>query len=68
VIGVFSGQLLGVLGNYSRGDHLHFDMALDPFAWWQYRSPDVHWIDPLPILQAHLDVALVQDMMARKAA
>lgn len=62
---VVSGQHIGNLGNYKRGDHLHTDFALDPFWWSHYRTWNVRWIDPLPVLIEKLDPALVQEMVDR---
>jgi len=66
---VTAGQHIGDIGNYVRGrggDHLHFDMALDAFGWSWWLTPGVQWIDPLPVLKAHLDPALVDAMVMRK--
>jgi murein DD-endopeptidase MepM/ murein hydrolase activator NlpD len=67
---VASGQLLGILGNYevgAGGDHLHFDMALDVFDphWWHTNHPEIRWVDPVPILKAHLDTGLVEAMLRK---
>jgi len=51
-----AGRCLGLLGNYKTGgDHLHFDMALDAFHPGCWLVPGVRWVDPVPILKAHLD-------------
>lgn len=65
------GQVIGHIGNYrlgAGGDHLHFDMALDPFepCWWHTRHPNVRWIDPIPVLKAHLMPDEVDKMMGRR--
>ena len=60
------GQELGRLGDYVRGDHLHFDMATTPFGWNYWRSRSVDWVDPLPILRAHLDAAQVDAMLEKQ--
>jgi murein DD-endopeptidase MepM/ murein hydrolase activator NlpD len=67
---VNSGELIGRIGNYTLGaggDHLHLDMALDPFGphWWFTRHPAVRWVDPVPILKAHLDADKVDAMLRR---
>lgn len=65
---VGAGFLLGRLGDYQRGaggDHLHFDMALDRFDWPYYRTRGVRWIDPVPVLLAHLQAEWVEAMLAR---
>lgn len=65
---VYAGDLLGRLGDYGgrkKGDHCHFDMALDPFGWAYYRTSWVRWIDPVPVLKAHLDPDEVDAMLAR---
>ncbi len=62
---VFTGEAIGHLGNYIRGDHLHFDMALDAFkaGWWL--TPAIRWVDPVPVLKMHLHPKLVDAMMER---
>lgn len=65
---VRAGDVIGHIGNYTQGaggDHLHFDMALDPFEphYWFTRHPEVCWIDPLPILKAYLDPEIVDAMV-----
>jgi murein DD-endopeptidase MepM/ murein hydrolase activator NlpD len=62
---VTAGQELGRLGNYSRGDHLHFDMARDPFGWNYWRARSVGWVDPLPVLLAHLEHDMITLMLDR---
>ena len=54
------GQCLGHLGSYAPGgDHLHFDMALDAFHPGCWLVSGVRWIDPVPVLKAHLDPNIV---------
>ena len=62
---VRAGDPLGVIGNYSKGDHLHFDMARDPFGWNYWRTRYVRWVDPVPVLKAHLSEAMIDAMLAR---
>lgn len=66
---VKADAIIGHLGNYrlgAGGDHCHFDMALDPFgAHWWFTKHDIRWIDPVPVLKAHLDPEVVDAMMAR---
>lgn len=63
---VSAGQQLGVIGNYlPEGDHLHLDIASEAFTWSWYRTASVDWIDPVPILKAHLDPAQVEAMLRR---
>ena len=66
---VSADSIVGHLGNYTLGqggDHCHFDMALDPFEphWWFTRH-DIRWIDPVPVLKAHLDPGIVDAMMKK---
>lgn len=66
---VKAGDCLGHIGNYqlgAGGDHLHFDMCTDPFEchWW-FTNHRVRWIDPVPILKAHLDQTQVDAMLER---
>jgi len=68
---VKAGTELGHIGNYTLGaggDHLHLDAALDPFEphWWFTNHPVVRWIDPVPILKAHLDPAQVEAMLEKR--
>jgi len=69
---VEAGQQIGAIGNYrlgAGGDHLHFDCARDPFGahWWFTNHPDVRWIDPVPVLQMHLDSVRVEEMLKKGA-
>lgn len=62
---------IGHIGNYTLGaggDHLHLDMARNPFQphWWFTKHPDIRWIDPVPVLKAHLDPAVVDAMLKKK--
>lgn len=60
---VEAGQVIGIIADYpNEGDHLHFDMALDPFMR-EWITSNVRWIDPAPILRAHIDPALVDAML-----
>jgi murein DD-endopeptidase MepM/ murein hydrolase activator NlpD len=63
------GQLLGHIGNYrlgDTGDHLHFDMRTLPFyAHWWFTRHASGWVDPVPILKAHLDPVLVNEMLRK---
>jgi len=66
---IAAGQLVGNIGNYllgAGGDHLHFDMALDPFEphWWFTRH-EIRWVDPVPVLRTHLNSDLVEEMLRR---
>lgn len=67
---VKSGQVVGHIGNYTvgaGGDHLHFDMALQPIGphWWFSRHPEIDWPDPVPILETHLDPDRIKKMLKR---
>jgi murein DD-endopeptidase MepM/ murein hydrolase activator NlpD len=60
-IKVECGQTLGHLGDYKRGgDHLHFDMALDAFHPGCWLIPAVRWVDPVTVLEHHLDPKVVE--------
>lgn len=63
-----AGALVGNIGAYSGGDHLHLDMALDPFEprWWFTNHTYVRWIDPLPVLKTHLTPDEVDLMVGRR--
>ena len=53
---IFAGDVLGYLGDYrAGGDHLHFDMALDPIPPGAWLTPGIRWVDPIVVLKAHLD-------------
>ena len=65
-----AGDLLGYIGNYhlgQGGDHVHLDVAKQPFQphWWYPYHRDVHWIDPVPILEAHLDSDVIEAMLTK---
>jgi len=69
---VRAGDVLGYIGNYTLGaggDHLHLDCATRLFGphWWFTRHADVEWIDPVPVLMAHLDQKRVDKMLAKGA-
>jgi len=57
-------QRLGGFANWRTGDHLHFDMALDPFTR-EWLTSEIRWLDPVPVLKAHHDPAIVEAMLAR---
>jgi murein DD-endopeptidase MepM/ murein hydrolase activator NlpD len=64
---VKAGQRLGGFANwthYDGGDHLHFDMCLDPIEGDWLNSK--RWVDPVDVLKQHLDPARVDAMIARK--
>lgn len=64
---VKAGQKLGGFANWTAmggGDHLHFDMALDPFTE-NWLDSTIRWVDPVDILKAHLDPAIVDAMVRR---
>jgi len=62
---VAAGQCLGGFADWpERGDHLHFDMALDEFTR-EWLDPRIRWLDPVPVLKMHHDPAIV-DAMLRK--
>ena len=55
------GQTLGHLGSYKPGgDHLHFDMALDPFHPGCWLIAAVRWVDPVIVLEYHLNPEIVE--------
>ena len=62
---VRAGEDLGGFSDWpQRGDHLHLDMALDEFTR-EWLAPNIRWVDPVPVLKAHLAPATV-DAMLRK--
>ena len=61
---VHPGTKLGPFGNWKTGDHLHLDMALDRFTR-EWLTPGIRWLDPVPVLKAHLDAGRVQAMLER---
>jgi len=65
---VEAGQVLGYLGDWQggdSGDHLHLDMANQPFEWNWWLTERVNWMDPVPVLKAHLDEEIVDLMLGR---
>lgn len=61
------GQFLGTFADWKKlggGDHLHFDMAKSAYTY-EWLSASVSWVDPLPILKAHLDPVTVDEMMRK---
>ena len=65
---VNAADLLAKLGNYQAadtGDHLHFDDCLDPITWSEFKTHTKRWVDPVPILKAHLDPAVVDAMLKK---
>jgi len=61
------GQLLGTFADWRRlggGDHLHLDMATSPFTR-EWLNKSVSWVDPAPILKAHLDPVTVDEMLKK---
>jgi len=66
---VEAGQVLGYLGDYRRGDtgdHLHFDVATESFGWGWWLTRTVDWVDPVPVLEAHLGEERVKRMLGRE--
>ena len=61
---VKAGQKLGSFANWKTGDHLHFDMSPDEFTR-EWITPNIRWVDPVPILKEHLDPARVEAMLER---
>ena len=61
---VKAGQSLGAFADWKTGDHLHFDMATSEFDR-EWLAPSVAWVDPVPILKAHLDDLRVDAMLER---
>ena len=66
---VTAGQVLGVLDDYRNSNnynaaHLHFDMARSSFEWNAWLSSNVEWTDPVPILKAELDPAVIDAMLS----
>ena len=63
---VKAGDKLGPFDNWRTGDHLHLDMCvrrIKPLDW--CTSPLSEWLDPVPVLKAHLDPARVDAMLER---
>jgi len=64
---VNAGQAIGTIADWKgkdAGDHLHFDMALDPFTT-EWLTESIRWVDPVPVLNAHLDASRVSAMLKR---
>jgi len=61
---VKGGEKLGGFANWRTGDHLHFDMALDPFTR-EWLDPTIHWINPVEVLKDTLDPHIVDEMIRR---
>jgi len=59
---VKAGQILGAFADWKTGDHLHLDMALTPFTR-EWLASGIDWIDPVPVLKAHLDPKRVDAML-----
>jgi len=60
---VEAGQTIGFIADWpNEGDHLHLDAAYDPFSR-EWVTADVRWVDPAPILRAHIDPELVDGML-----
>jgi len=65
---VNAGDLLGKLGDYrggDTGDHLHFDMCLDKMTWSEFKTQGKRWVDPVPVLKAHLQPAVIDQMLKK---
>lgn len=65
---VKAADLQGKLGDYrggDTGDHLHFDMCLTPFTWSEFKTQK-RWIDPIPVLKAHLDDHVIDEMLKKQ--
>jgi len=60
---VAAGQALGAFADWETGDHLHFDCALEAYE--REYNTSVAFIDPVPILKAHLDDLRVDAMLAK---
>jgi murein DD-endopeptidase MepM/ murein hydrolase activator NlpD len=61
---VKAGQALGGFADWKTGDHLHFDMATEQFTR-EWLTRGINWIDPVPVLKAHLDPKRVDAMLER---
>jgi len=61
---VTAGQKLGAFADWKTGDHLHFDCAQVPYTT-EYLSSGIAFLDPVPVLKAHLDAALVDALLAQ---
>lgn len=67
---VQAGQQIGAIGNYTLGaggDHCHLDMKVTlykgPHCW--FTTDSGGWIDPVPVLKAHLPVAEIEAMLSK---
>lgn len=61
---VKAGQMIGPFADWKTGDHLHFDMARDSFTR-EWLTVGFRWVDPVPVLKAHLDPQRVDAMLDR---
>jgi len=65
---VKSGDRLGTFADWgqslAKGDHLHLDCALNEFTR-EWLVPNIRWVDPVPILKAHLDPKRVSAMVEK---
>ena len=64
---VHAGQSQGLFANWQGGDggdHIHFDMATDKFTT-EWLTPSIRWLDPVPVLKAHLPADKVDAMIAK---
>ncbi|MBN2392092.1 MAG: M23 family metallopeptidase [Anaerolineae bacterium] len=65
---VHAGSVLGYIGDWrggDGGDHLHLDMATTAFYWAAWLSGDA-WVDPVPVLKAHLLETMVEALLAKQ--
>ena len=58
---VKAGDKLGAFADWRTGDHLHFDVRDRPFTREWLSGPG--WLDPVPILKAHLSPSLVDAIL-----
>ena len=68
---VKAGQTLGGFADWghspTKGDHLHFDMATEPFTTeWLNKQRVINWVNPVDILKQHLDPARVDAMLKKR--
>lgn len=64
---IAAGQRLGGFADWrgtNGGDHLHLDMATVPYTR-EYLDSGVPFVDPVPVLKAHLDPLIVDAMLRR---
>ena len=59
---VEAGELLGSFADWHTGDHLHLDMSRTAYER-EWFTPGM--IDPVPVLKAHLDPAIVEAMLRK---